>query len=102
MHLWIRFLKESKLSIFLVFGCLFVAQAQNNRKTAIASCEKKITQGVRGLVFNVSGNQMPAPGKGVQIKKAYKDNSEFFKLPVWTWQKKEVRIASFNQPEPNF
>ncbi len=69
MHLWNRFLKESKLSILLVFSCLFVAQAQNNRKTAIASCEKKITEGVRGLVFNVNGNQMPAPGKGVQIKK---------------------------------
>ena len=80
MHLWNRFSKGIKLSLFLVFACLFTAQAQNNRRIPVASCEKKISQGIRGLVYNVSGNQMPAPGKGVQIKKGVQRQFGIFEV----------------------
>jgi hypothetical protein len=80
MPLWIRFL--SVLS-FLLFAPL--AEGQTAKKSgrkkqkALSLCEKKVKQGVKGMVYFQRGNQMPSPdspgritkGKGVARRIAF-------------------------------
>ncbi len=80
MLLWIRFL--SVLS-FLLFSPL--AEGQKGKKSsrkkqkALSLCEKKVKQGVKGMVCFQRGNQMPSPdspgrtskGKGVSRRIAF-------------------------------
>jgi hypothetical protein len=70
MPLWNPFSVPVKLSL-TVFVLLYQleAVAQARKKIPVASCKNKVQQGVSGLVFEVHGNQMPAPGKGVPLRK---------------------------------
>jgi len=69
MPLWTLFSANKKHSLVALLMLLFsAAGAQQRKKVQVASCRNRIIQGVTGLVFEVRGNQMPAPGKGVQVR----------------------------------
>lgn len=69
MLLWIPFSANKRLSLFACLMLLVtLAPAQLRKKTRVASCKNRIVQGVKGLIFEVRGNQMPSPGKGSPVR----------------------------------
>ena len=59
------------IGLSLIIGPSFtgLSQVKSRKKVPLASCKTEVLQGVKGQIFEVSGNQMPAPGKGVQVRK---------------------------------
>lgn len=69
MNSWSRFSAASLLSLLVCLSAGTDVLAQNGKKIPVASCRKEVGQGVKGLIFEVHGNQMPAPGKGAPMRK---------------------------------
>jgi len=69
MNSWNRFLAASVLSLLFCLASGNEVLAQKGKKIPLASCRKEVRQGVTGLIFEVHGNQMPAPGKGAPMRK---------------------------------
>ena len=69
MHLWIPFSVRAGFSTLLVWMLITSASGQIRKKVPIASCRNRIAQGVSGIIYEVQGNQMPAPGKGSPVRK---------------------------------
>jgi hypothetical protein len=80
MNLWNPFSAVTALSLIFCLSFRPELKAQNRKKLPLASCQKEIKQGIKGLIFEVSGNQMPSPGKGVPIRKGVQREFGIFKL----------------------
>lgn len=80
MNLWN--LCSTAAGLSLVFSLCLVRdlRAQKRKAAPLASCDRQVVQGLKGLIFEVSGNQMPSPGKGVPIRKGVQREFGIFKL----------------------
>ena len=80
MPLWSHFSVKLKISLFFLLLTIG-AEAQSRKKLPQASCRNRIIQGVSGFFYEASGNQMPAPGKGAQMRKGVQKEFGIF-LPA--------------------
>lgn len=99
MNLWNRFSTAAALKLFIALQAAAPLQAQQRRKAVpLASCAAQVKQGVKGLIFEVYGNQMPAPGKGVPVRKGVQREFGIFGPARLTEAKKGSADGFFLSP----
>lgn len=98
MNSWSHYSAASVLSLLFCLVSGSELLAQKGKKIPLASCRKEVRQGVKGLIFEVHGNQMPAPGKGVQVRKGVQRSFGIFEASSLSLAEKGKDDCFFKSP----